>query len=168
MENDLRESHPCYGEFQCSHCKRQWKSTNAWANYGQNCNNCDTLVRPKNLSKNYAYICDDCHILWYSRYSDRGLPCKNCGSAAAIRPRDLDDRRDREFIENYKRKYKDLLLPSNPNGAHIESLCEKCRSLGRPCRETDDDEKIRARNRISNVDDGSISRAFVSILFVVV
>uniref|UniRef100_A0A914VDC5 3CxxC-type domain-containing protein n=1 Tax=Plectus sambesii TaxID=2011161 RepID=A0A914VDC5_9BILA len=38
----------CYGEFQCTKCKRKWKSTKSWSNIGQACSKCpDVIVFPK-------------------------------------------------------------------------------------------------------------------------
>ncbi|UJR17480.1 hypothetical protein I4U23_004375 [Adineta vaga] len=135
LTNDtLLKTRPQYGNFQCSHCGRRWKSTKAWDNHGQNCKQCNTLVYPTNLSKNFVYICDDCHMMWHSCHSDLGLSCENCNSSVLIHPRDPGDWEDQKCIDRHKSQYKNVLNAMNPNGTHNESLCQKCRDLGRPCR----------------------------------
>lgn len=136
MDDELGKARPCYGEFRCPICHRQWKSTKAWADYGQNCQVCDTLVRPVALSKTFVYICTDCPATWQSRYSRSGLPCKNCHSFARIIPLDPDNSDDRITIQAHKRQVGESDNVPNPNGKHDEQSCEKCRISGRPCRET--------------------------------
>ena len=131
-DNELGELCPCYGEFVCSKCRRRWKSTKAWANYGQNCRNCDTLVHPSKLSKNFVYICLQCQAMWHSAYSALGLKCEDCH--LYVSPRDPDNLQDQRFIEAHKLRIKNAHNIPNPNGEHDQALCEKCRVLQRPCR----------------------------------
>ena len=129
---ELGKFRPCYGEFNCSNCRRRWKSTKAWADYGQNCKNCDTLIRPSKLSKNFVYICLKCQAIWHCSYSTIGLKCDHCHSF--ILPRDPDDSKDQRFIDAYKLRVKEADNILNPNGVHDQELCEKCRVSGQPCR----------------------------------
>jgi hypothetical protein len=40
----------CFGEFECSTCKKVWKSANSKANTPQQCTKCQNLVYPKKQS----------------------------------------------------------------------------------------------------------------------
>lgn len=132
IDNELGKSRPCYAEFACSKCGRRWKSTKAWADYGQNCANCDALVRPSKISKNFVYICTKCQAIWHSAYSALGIKCKDCHFN--VSPRDPDNSQDQEFIKAHKLRIRNVHNISNPNGEHDTALCEKCRVLQHPCR----------------------------------
>ncbi len=133
---ELGKFRPCYGDFECSNCRRRWNSTKTWAGYGQNCKNCDELVHPDKLSKNFVYICPNCQAMWHSSYSASGLQCKNCHLSILIPPRDPDNSQDQKFIEMHKLRAKKTDSIPNPNGEHDTALCEKCRVSGKPCRNT--------------------------------
>ncbi len=133
---ELGKDRPCYGEFECSNCRRRWHSTKTWAGYGQNCKDCDALVHPGKLSKNFVYICLKCQAMWHSSYSASGLKCKKCHLSTLISPLDPDNSQDQKVIEMHKSRAKNADSIPNPNGEHDEALCEKCRVSGQPCRNT--------------------------------
>ncbi|CAF3961116.1 unnamed protein product [Rotaria magnacalcarata] len=137
-EEDLGRGRPCYGEFQCSRCRRRWKSTKTWADCGQICSECDNLVSPTNLKKNFAYICHGCNAFWYSFYSQRRKQCVNCKLYEVSNPLDPDDTNDQNIINSHKKDHANEPISTNPNGEHKEDLCQKCQATGRPCREAVD------------------------------
>ena len=153
MSDELGQKYPCFGEFKCSRCNNKWQSSQTWAEYGQQCKHCAANVIPSNLQKLFLYICDNCKAKWKWNYVTDGLKCDRCKSSIFIRPLDLTNNQDREFIRSYHRQ--DLDKIDNDENfidltkEHRQDLCEKCRQLGRSCREKTGQELRQRTNRTS-------------------
>ncbi|CAF0859572.1 unnamed protein product [Adineta ricciae] len=100
--------------------------------------------------------------MWHSCHSNSGLLCRNCNSSTLSHSRDPDDWEDLKFIEMHKSQYKDVLNAMNPNGTHNESLCQKCREMGRSCRATENDELETLINRPFSEDDSEDDMIFTT------
>jgi DNA-directed RNA polymerase subunit RPC12/RpoP len=140
MSTELGKQYSCFGDFKCPRCHKKWKSSKAWADYGQKCKSCATKVMPSELRKLFVYICSNCNAKWIWAYELQGLKCKSCSSSLLVRPLDREKRQDREFIKAHKlRELNDVGNENHidPNKEHRQDLCEKCIDSGRPCRQTE-------------------------------
>lgn len=98
MSEKLGKKYPCFGEYKCPRCERQWQSARAWADYGQQCQNCAINVNAFNLERLFVYICSRCDARWKWAYIEQGMECRECSSLALIRPLDPKNYQDREYI----------------------------------------------------------------------
>jgi DNA-directed RNA polymerase subunit RPC12/RpoP len=139
MSEELGKEYPCFGEFKCPRCNKKWQSSRAWADYGQQCKYCSITVNSYNLQRLFLYICGKCNKKWKWGYVEQGLQCRECSSSTLVRPLDQRNYQDREFIRAHKlEELRDIDDENHidPNKEHRQDLCEKCKRLGRPCRET--------------------------------
>jgi DNA-directed RNA polymerase subunit RPC12/RpoP len=139
MSEELGKKYPCFGEFICPRCHKNWQSSKAWADYGQQCKSCSTSVNASNLQRLFVYICGSCKTKWKWAYIAEGLRCNECSPSRLVRPLDNKNYLDREFIRAHRLELLNNVGDENhidPNKEHRQDLCQKCEVLGRPCRET--------------------------------
>ncbi|CAF1167623.1 unnamed protein product [Adineta ricciae] len=152
MPEELGKNYPCFGEYRCSRCGRKWQSAKAWADYGQQCQNCVIPVNAFNLQRLFVYICDRCNAKWKWAHIEQGMKCRQCSSSRFIRPLDPGKYEDRRYIQAHRlQELSDVEDDENhidPSREHRQDLCEKCRRLGRPCRETAGQNDILASTRL--------------------
>ncbi|XP_026077984.1 zinc finger CCHC domain-containing protein 24-like isoform X2 [Carassius auratus] len=70
----------CFGEYECSKCKRKWTSGNSWADMGQECIKCHINIYPYKQSplekpdgldvsdprkEHPQHLCEKCMVLGY-------------------------------------------------------------------------------------------------------
>lgn len=168
MSDELGKKYPCFGEFECPRCYKKWQSSKAWADYGQQCKHCATNVIPSNLQRLFVYICGNCKTKWNWVYVTEGLQCDKCKSSTLVRPLDQRNYQDREFIRAHHLEDLDNVDDENyidPTKEHQQDLCEKCLRLGRPCRETADQEYRQRTNWIpqSTTSSSTSYRAFLTV-----